>query len=97
MVDAQLWETNPEKAAKLAFLELQMLWETQVDEGQYLGIPNPTQTTTRRIAHPLPLIPKQDFTAFQRQFQTPFNVCAVEKLNRQWSSSAASFITRACP
>lgn len=39
MVDAQLWETNPEKAAKLAFLELQMLWENQVDEGHYEGIP----------------------------------------------------------
>jgi hypothetical protein len=46
MVDAQLWETNPEKAAKLAFLELQMLWETQVDEGQYLGIPCFDQSPT---------------------------------------------------
>lgn len=39
MVDAQLWETNPEKAAQLAFVELQMLWVEQVDNGKYEGIP----------------------------------------------------------
>lgn len=40
MVDEKLWQEDPEKAAKLAFMELQFVWEQQVDEGEYLGIPN---------------------------------------------------------
>ncbi|QED27971.1 hypothetical protein FRD01_12135 [Microvenator marinus] len=40
MVDEKLWQEDPEKAARLAFMELQLVWEEQVDEGEYLGIPN---------------------------------------------------------
>lgn len=40
MVDEKLWQEDPEKAARLAFMELQLIWEQQVDEGEYLGIPN---------------------------------------------------------
>ena len=40
MVDEKLWQEDPERAARLAFMELQLIWEQQVDEGEYLGIPN---------------------------------------------------------
>lgn len=40
MVDEKLWQEDPEKAARLAFMELQLIWEKQVDSGEFLGIPN---------------------------------------------------------
>lgn len=39
MVDANLWETDPARAAKLAFLETSMLWQEQVEQGIYTGVP----------------------------------------------------------
>lgn len=40
MFDQTLWETDPARAAKLAFLEVQLGWHAQVEEGLYDGIPS---------------------------------------------------------
>lgn len=40
MVDEKLWEEDPAKAARLAYLELQIHWHQQVVEGVCTGIPD---------------------------------------------------------
>lgn len=35
-----LWETDPERAARLAYVEMVGLWDKQVEQGEYRGVPN---------------------------------------------------------
>lgn len=39
MIDQTLWDTDPERAAKLAFMEVMCEWHGQAERGEFDGVP----------------------------------------------------------
>ncbi len=54
---ANLWLTDPERAAKLAYLDIVGLWHDQVEAGMYGGVP---------AVHRLPVLVADDGASTQR-------------------------------
>lgn len=59
MVDTTLWETDPERAAKMAFMETMCEWHARVEQGIYAGVPDfgfqseeAKETALRRVVVP---------------------------------------------
>lgn len=57
--EQDLWETDPARAARLAYLHVQCLWHDQVVRGEYRGIPtverapmDPAETAVHRVVEP---------------------------------------------
>ncbi len=55
MNDQTLWDTDPARAAKMAFMEVMCEWHAQAERGEYDGVPafdlypqNLEKTTPRR-------------------------------------------------
>lgn len=56
MVDEKLWETDPARAAKLAFLETSMMWQEQVEQGIFGGVPALTLELAEDHTRPLKVV-----------------------------------------
>ncbi len=39
MIDQTLWDTDPERAAKMAFMEIMCEWHAQAERGEFDGVP----------------------------------------------------------